>query len=124
MKALKDKTTSIRSIKLKNLSGFEMIEVIGKIFIDATYEGDLMAKAGVPYRVGRESRSEYGELYAGQIYVSSHWHKGGRILPGSTGKGDSGVQSYNFRFVLSEDPKNSSAITKPTAYKREDFFRC
>lgn len=121
-KASKNKGTSISSIRLKNLDNLKFTEVVGKMFIDATYEGDLMAKAGVPYRVGRESRKEYGELYAGHIYVSNHWHKGGRILPGSTGEADKGVQSYNFRFVMSEDPTNSFTITKPTAYKREDFF--
>ncbi len=118
----KDKRTSINSIRLENLAGSGTIEVIGKVFIDATYEGDLMARAGVPYRVGRESRKEYGELYAGHIYVSSHWYKGGRILPGSTGEGDSGVQSYNFRFVMSEDTTNSMPIARPAGYKREHFF--
>lgn len=122
VKASKNIGTSISSIKIKNLTDSKITEISGKIYIDATYEGDLMANAGVPYRVGRESRSEYGELYAGHIYVSKHWHTGGRILPGSTGIGDDGVQSYNFRFVVSEDPKNSKPLPKPEAYRREDFF--
>src|SRR5438132_8109651 len=56
----------------------------GKVFIDATYEGDLAAAAGVPYRLGRESYEELKEPMAGQLY--KQW--GGPTGPGSTGFGD------------------------------------
>ena len=65
----------------------------GKVFIDATYEGDLAAAAGVPFRIGREGQDEFDEPMAGRIY--KHW--AGPLGPGSTGQADDAVQAYNFR---------------------------
>src|SRR5207244_8532800 len=61
----------------------------GKVFIDATYEGDLAAAAGVPYRLGRESYEEFKEPMAGQLY--SLWD--GPLGAGSTGLADNAVQA-------------------------------
>ncbi len=69
----------------------------GRIFVDATYEGDLMASAGVPYRVGREGAYEYGEEHA---------------PPEPDGK----VQAYNFRLCLTDDPQNRLPWEKPEGY--------
>ena len=69
------------------------------VFIDATYEGDLAALAGVPYRVGRESRQTFGEPHAGNIYVRFGDHN---PLPGSTGEADAGIQAFCFRFHLTQ----------------------
>lgn len=121
MKPAPNGRNRITGIRLVTLPGLQPLELTGKVFIDATYEGDLMAAAGVPYRVGRESRREYGELYAGVVYFSDHWANGGRILPGSTGEADKGVQSYNMRYVMSENPAKSIPISKPDGYKRADF---
>jgi hypothetical protein len=79
------------------------VRVTAKVFIDGTYEGDLMAKAGVKYRVGREGRDEYGESLAPE-------------------KADDQLQAYNFRFCATNDPANRVPIAAPPGYRREDFL--
>lgn len=81
------------------------LTVEGKVFIDATYEGDLMAKAGVDYTVGREGPEAYGESLAADV------PKGG----------DKQVQGYNFRFCMTNVRENRVMPEKPAGYKREDF---
>ena len=88
----------------------------GKAFIDASYEGDLAAAAGAPYRVGRESAQEYGERFAGRLYM-----QGGKILPGSTGEGDGLVQCYNFRILMTRDPALLVPLAKPERYRRDEY---
>ena len=103
-----------------------------KIFIDATYEGDLAAAANVPYRLGRESRAELGEPCSGRIY--RHWgvqfgkgekavHNGyeGYESDGTTYQGDNAVQAYNYRLCLTEDPARRIPVKKPLAYDREEY---
>jgi hypothetical protein len=87
-------------------------------FIDATYEGDLAALAGVPYRVGRESRDTFREPLAGQIYVR---FKDFNPQPGSTGAADNGIQAFCFRFHLTKDPARLTPVEKPQDYRREDY---
>jgi hypothetical protein len=88
------------------------------VFIDATYEGDVAALAGVPYRVGRESRGTFGETHAGVIYARF----GDRNpLPGSTGAADDGIQAFCFRFHLTKNATNSVPVEKPAGYQREDY---
>ncbi len=77
--------------------------VSGKVFIDATYEGDLLAHAGVDYRVGRESREEYNESLAPP-------------------KADGQVQGYNFRLIVTQDPSNRVLASMPSGYRRDDFI--
>ncbi|HPA16704.1 MAG TPA: FAD-dependent oxidoreductase [Verrucomicrobiae bacterium] len=94
------------------------VEFRAKAFIDATYEGDLAALAGVPYRVGRESRATFGEPHAGKIYVRF----GDRHpLPGSTGEADDGIQAFCFRFHMTKDQANSVPVEKPPGYNRDDY---
>jgi hypothetical protein len=81
----------------------------GSIFIDGTYEGDLMAQAGVLYRVGREARSEYNESLAGLTEGPAEY----------IGTGDHRVQSYNIRSTLCVDPNNHVPIPKPKQYFRD-----
>ena len=109
----------------------------GKVFIDATYEGDLMAKAGVSYHVGREANSLYGETINGlQIVGATHhqftkhvdpYRKPGDpssgLLPGvwpaPTGKdgdGDHRIQAYNFRMCTTDSPANRRPWPKPEGY--------
>ncbi|MBL9114014.1 MAG: FAD-dependent oxidoreductase [Verrucomicrobiaceae bacterium] len=87
-------------------------------FIDCTYEGDLAALAGVPYRVGREGRGDFGEPHAGNIYLR---FKDYNPLPGSTGAADDGIQAFCFRFHLTKDKANSVPIEKPPGFNRDDY---
>ena len=89
-----------------------------KTFVDATYEGDLAALAGVPYRVGRESREAYGEAHAGKIYVR---FKDTNPGPGSTGEADAGIQAFCFRMHVTKDQANTVPIEKPAAFNRDDY---
>jgi len=93
-------------------------ELRATTFIDATYEGDLAALAGVPYRVGRESRAAFKEPHAGKIYVRfQDYHP----LPGSTGAGDDGIQAFCFRFHMTKDPANLVPVEKPATFNRDDY---
>lgn len=110
----------------------------GKVFIDATYEGDLMAAAGVSYHVGREANSVYGEKWNGvQVGVFQHNHyfydsisayrvpgdlSSGLLPeisqepPGENGQGDHRLQAYNFRMTLSRNPDNRVSFPRPDNY--------
>jgi hypothetical protein len=122
----------------------------GKMFIDATYVGDLMAAAGVSYTVGRESESQYGEDLAGvrrgdtepRVHYAQkdkdHFtHKVDPcVVPGDptsgllpyvfsienlrNGQGDHKIQAYNYRVCLTTDPKLRIAIEKPEGYREID----
>jgi hypothetical protein len=129
--AMKDgKIVSIRTLSGKAYQG--------KVFIDATYEGDLMAAAGVSYHVGREGNSTYGESWNGvQVGVYQHRHyfkdsisaykipgdPSSGLLPeispnppGKNGDGDRLLQAYNFRMALSRNPDNRVPFPKPANY--------
>jgi len=110
----------------------------GKVFVDATYEGDLMASANVRYTVGREDNSLYGETWNGvQAGVFHHGHyfkdkispykvpgdpSSGLLpristeAPGENGTGDHKVQAYCYRLCLTQNPDNKVPITKPEGY--------
>ena len=81
-------------------------KVVGKAFIDATYEGDLMAMAGEPYHVGRESRDQYGEPMAGN----------------QRGEADGQVQGYNLRLIMTTVASNQRDTPRPDGYDRNDFI--
>ena len=115
----------------------------GKTFIDATYEGDLMAAAGVSYHVGREANSVYGETLNGNEpgYAKFHQlHKGidPYVKPGDPtsgllpcvepydpdfkpGDGDRRVQAYCFRMCLTDNPSNRIPFKKPEGYDERDY---
>jgi hypothetical protein len=78
------------------------ITVSADIFIDATYEGDLMAAARVPFRVGREGRAEFSESLAPD-------------------KPDTQLQGYNFRLIMTQVPENRVLPSAPEGFRREDF---
>ncbi len=110
----------------------------GSMFIDATYEGDLMAAAGVRYHVGREANSVYNEKWNGvQVGVFQHSHffksnvspykipgnpESGLLpeisaeKPGENGTGDQKIQTYCFRMCLSNHPANRVPFPKPEGY--------
>lgn len=104
----------------------------GKVFVDATYEGDLMAKAGVDYTWGREASSQYGESLAG-VRARSEKHQfpaglsplgsDGKLLPeisagprGAVGSGDKKIQAYNFRLCMTDQADNRLPFLKPAGY--------
>ena len=106
--------------------------VRARVFADATYEGDLMAQAGVSFTVGRESAAQYGEDLAG-VRPKDPNHQfddpipardeEGILLPeigtqprGEVGAGDRKVQAYNFRLCLSDDPGNQVGFEAPEGY--------
>ncbi|MGD8427079.1 MAG: FAD-dependent oxidoreductase [Balneolaceae bacterium] len=109
----------------------------GEIFIDATYEADLLAKAGISYTVGREANSKYGETLNGVQKRRTHNHifrknvdpylepgqpQSGVLPginkqnPGSDGEGDHKVQAYCFRLTLTDVEENKIPIEKPKSY--------
>lgn len=114
----------------------------GRMFIDATYEGDLMAKAGVSYQVGREDNAMYGETLNGvqtrkavkhqftkrvDPYVVPGDPSSGLLpgirngSPGKEGAGDHRVQAYNFRLCLTDAPENRRPIPQPPGYDAQRY---
>jgi hypothetical protein len=115
---LEMKNNRIIAARLLNRETKSIETYTGKVFIDATYEGDLGAAAGVPFRIGRESKNEFGEPGAGQIY--KYW--GGAEQDCSTFEADNAVQAYNYRLCLTNNPNNRMAIKKPENYNREEYI--
>ena len=132
------KDGAIQTISIENSSNPSIATnrlIHAKMFIDCSYEGDLMAHAGVSYFVGREANAKYGETYNGVQVRDKHQFIDGidpyktpgkpesglvwgvsdeKILP--QGSGDKKVQAYNFRICLSRDPANMIPITQPDDY--------
>lgn len=108
----------IERIRVLNRETGETEEYTGKVFIDATYEGDLGAAARIPFRVGREGKDEFNEPGAGKVY--KYW--GGKEGEGSTFLKDNAVQAYNYRLCLTNDPKNRIPISKPAGYNRNEYL--
>ena len=108
---------SIQTIYILNRINGEREKYTARIFVDATYEGDLGAAAGVPFRVGREGKNEFGEPGAGRVY--EYW----KSLPseGSTGEADNAVQAYNYRLCLTNVPENRISIARPEVYDRNEY---
>lgn len=92
------------------------VRVAARTFIDATYEGDLAAAAGVPCRVGRESREEFGESLAGIIYLNS---KDGReLVTAESGSASPAIQAYCARCVFTTDAEKMVPFEKPATYEQ------
>lgn len=111
------KDNKIDKVKVTNRINEQTEWYEGRVFVDATYEGDLAAAAGVPYRVGRESKSEFNEIGAGKLY--KYW--GGPTGEGTTHAGDNAVQAYNYRLCLTKDKKNRIPFRKPANYNRSEY---
>ncbi|HET7697043.1 MAG TPA: FAD-dependent oxidoreductase [Vicinamibacterales bacterium] len=131
-------TADGRIVSIRMLSGRSYT---ARMFIDATYEGDLMAAAGVDYHVGRESKARYGEEWAGvQTGVLHHRHHFGVLKqpispyvvrgdpssgvlpristqpPGEYGSGDTRVQAYCYRYCVTDHPDNRLPFPRPDGY--------
>ena len=128
-----------RIVAIKTLSGKTFR---GKMFVDATYEGDLMAAAGVSYTIGREANSVYGETISGIERALSKNHQFNKgvspyVKPGDPssgllpyvepdtdepdGTGDGRVQAYCFRMCLTDDPSNRIPFVKPEGYDPQNY---
>ncbi|MBM3759790.1 MAG: FAD-dependent oxidoreductase [Acidobacteria bacterium] len=112
------RSNQLTAILLEDLKTTARIEVRAKVFVDATYEGDLAALAGAPFRTGREGRSEFNEPHAGRVYVK---FRENQLLPGSTGEGDQAVQGYCFRFHVTNVPEKRIPIARPEGMNRADY---
>ncbi|MFO7937821.1 MAG: FAD-dependent oxidoreductase [Kiritimatiellia bacterium] len=131
----------IESVFFKAMHGKgRAVAVKATVFADAMYEGDLMERAGVSNRIGRESRSTYNEPHAGVIYTMERRKKPGQrgfpmdadkeilnirynshataeIVDGpQSGEGDESVMAYNYRLILTRDPENRVLVEKPANY--------
>lgn len=111
----------------------------GRYFIDATYEGDLMAAAGVSFIVGREANAEFGETLNGILTLPRHRaaHIDPYVVPGDPSSGllprilperpgpegaaDDRTQAYNFRLTLTDVPENRRAVEKPEGYNPLEY---
>lgn len=128
----------LKSVVLHPTEGDHEITITAHVFADCMVEGDLMALANVPYRVGRESHDEFGEPHAGIIFMrptsippdpeaerlaalhdrlNLRKFTGWQIrLPQSTGAADGAVQACNYRTMLTTDPNNRVPVPKPKNY--------
>jgi hypothetical protein len=153
--AVKDKVTVVKGERLDLAKGVvkqgaRIVSIVmesgrtfeGRMFIDSTYEGDLLANAGVKYHVGREANSVYGETINGvqaghavshqfikQVdpYVKPGDPRSGVLPginvdgPGEEFSGDRKVQAYNFRMCTTDVPENRRAWEKPANYDPQWF---
>jgi hypothetical protein len=129
---VKKKDARITEIETENGSSFQ-----AAIFVDATYEGDLMAQAGVSYTWGREGISQYDESLAGVRpkdlnhqfdFPVLAYDKKGRPLPeiwmespGELGSADRKIQAYNFRMILTNKPENRVPFPLPADYDPDRY---
>jgi hypothetical protein len=130
--------SSIEAVRFQSMHEDSSMLITARYFVDAMYEADLAALAGVPYRVGRESRDEYGEPHAGVTFTylvdseerpesikDLRIHKfrlSSREIPHPrNGEGDNAIQAYNFRLALSRDPANRYIPPIPDDYDPEAY---
>lgn len=130
--------------KIKSFKTLDGDVFSAKVFIDATFEGDLMAASGCSYHVGREASSQYGEIWNGsQPDVLHHDHffskpvdpykvkgdKSSGLLkhissekPLPKGSADNRIQAYCFRLCMSIIPENKVPFPKPANYNADDYI--
>lgn len=120
------------------------LKIAASVFADCSYEGDLLGISGADYIIGRESKQEYGEEYAGVIYTKDEKIPAGSeptlqqqisrrlnlyryserrtvVMPGSTGEADRTLQGFNLRTILTDDPDNLYFPEKPANYDPAHF---
>lgn len=134
---------SIKNIIVENDTSSNLLTnktITAKIFIDCSYEGDLMAKAGVAYTTGREDNSIYNETWNGVQLLDKHqfpdsispykikgdstsgllWGiSNNKLLPNGTG--NKMAQAYNYRLCLTNDPANKIDIARPKEYDSSEY---
>jgi len=134
--AVEKRGARITEIRMENGNVFR-----ASMFIDASYEGDLMARAGAAYRVGREGNAQYGETLDGiRARTPSHQflvpvdpyvkpgNPGSGLLPfcqsgegGPAGEGDQRVQAYNYRLCFTTVAENRLSVAPPPNYNPADY---
>ena len=134
----RERGVEVKDGKIISLTTLNGNKYTGKIFIDATYEGDLMAAAGVSYHIGRESSDTYNEEWNGVqtgVLHHNHWFRSdispyrvpgdstsGLVAgvsdedPGEKYSGDDKIQAYCFRTCLTNHPENRIPFPKPENY--------
>ncbi len=142
----REKGVAMKDGRIISIATLDGSKYVAKMFIDATYEGDLMAAAKVDYHVGRESTTTYDEKWNGvQTGVLHHRHHFGAVakpispyvipgdaksgvlpristeFPGVYGAGDKKVQAYCFRMSLTQVEANRVPFPKPAKYEPKDY---
>lgn len=142
----REKGVLVENKRIKSFQTLDGQTFSGKMFVDATYEGDLMAAAGVSFHVGREANSQYGEQWNGiQLGILHHRHHFGVLKegispyvvagdpasgilpnvspdpPGEYGQADHRVQAYCFRMCLTNHPANRIPFPKPENYDPQQY---
>ena len=133
----REQGVSVEGARITSITTLSGAQYSGKIFIDASYEGDLMAAAGVSYAVGRESNATYGETLNGvqtqnalehqftekiSPYVIADDPASGLLPrvsaepPGEDGSGDARIQAYNYRVCLTNAAENRIPFAEPDGY--------
>lgn len=127
LKAIKKEGPRITSLTTTNGT------FTAKVYVDGTYEGDLMAEAGVDWTIGREGRAEYGESRAGKAYPKpkmniNGFDDNGNLLPlittddgGADEAGDKNIMVYSFRLCLTAKAANRVPMPKPKNYDPARF---
>ena len=139
-----DRTNGVRKsgrriVSIRTLAG---TAYVARMFVDATYEGDLMAAAGVTYTTGREGNRQYGETLNGvqterarshqftnkvDPYVVPGDPESGLLPrihdrgPGEEGQADEKIQAYNFRLCMTNVPENRAPFEKPEGYDARQY---
>lgn len=126
--------------RIINLKTENNAEFRGKSFVDASYEGDVMARAGVSYMVGREARTEFGEPLNGRREMAQFddeqiqvpvpaYDDSGQLLPlmthgdpGIPGQADHKIQEYNFRVCLTTRRSNQVPFSAPADYEPHRYI--
>jgi len=141
------KQALLQTVTFRAMEGEHTFSAGGFAFADCSYEGDLAAVVGVPYRIGREARTEFNEEHAGRIFMTkSQWPAPAHVDPtyiadyrrlnlvhynrwydiihqASTGIADPTVQAYNLRTIITRDPANRLPVGKPEGYDRDALQR-
>lgn len=134
----------IQEVVFRSTDEKKELKIKARIFADCSYEGDLLGISGADYIIGRESKQEYGEEYAGVIYTKDEKIPTGSeitlqqqisrrlnlyryserrtvVMAGSTGVADKTVQGFNLRTILTDDPDNLYFPEKPVNYDPKHF---
>ncbi|MHB8889965.1 MAG: FAD-dependent oxidoreductase [Acidobacteriaceae bacterium] len=131
------KGVQVHGQRIESITTMDGIQWIAKVFADCSYEGDLMAEAGVTYTYGRESIAQYGENLAGvRPYTPAHqftwpisaYDKHHKLLPeispgplAAPGTADKLMEAYTFRPILTRNPENRLPFPRPKHYDAARF---